>query len=436
MTLLEKARKGNLTPEIESVAKKEGIHKDELLEKISVGKVIIPKNINRRPIIPCGIGEGLTTKINANIGTSSEHADLNEELLKIKAAVSAGADSIMDLSTGGDIEGALNQLLDNSDVIVGTVPIYQAAVEAYRKKESIAGIRKDDFFKAVEKQAVAGVDFMTIHCGVTLEAIERLEKAKRITGIVSRGGSMISKWIKHSGNENPYFEDFDRLLEILKKYDVTLSLGDGLRPGCLNDATDRPQIQELILLGELTERAWEWGIQVMIEGPGHVPINQIETNIVLQKKLCKGAPFYVLGPLVTDIAPGYDHITSAIGGALAASYGADFLCYVTSSEHLRLPTVEDVREGVIVTKIAAHAADIAKGIKGAIERDNKMSLARKNLDWEEQMRLSIDPEKAREIRKTSIPETPEVCTMCGVFCSMRGETIAKNSKLKIQNDST
>ncbi|OGL40069.1 MAG: phosphomethylpyrimidine synthase [Candidatus Schekmanbacteria bacterium RIFCSPHIGHO2_02_FULL_38_11] len=425
MTLLEKAKKGELTPEIESVAKKEGIHTDELFKKISEGKVIIPKNINRRPIIPCGIGEGLTTKVNANIGTSPEHADLNEELLKIKAAVSAGADSIMDLSTGGDIEEALNQLLDNSDVIVGTVPIYQAAVEAYRKKESIAGIKKDDFFKAIEKQAEAGVDFMTIHCGVTLKAIEMLEKGKRITGIVSRGGSIISQWIKHNGKENPYFDDFDRLLEILKKYDITLSLGDGLRPGCLNDATDRPQIQELILLGELTERAWECGVQVMIEGPGHVPINQIETNIVLQKKLCKGAPFYVLGPLVTDIAPGYDHITSAIGGALAASYGADFLCYVTSSEHLRLPTVEDVREGVMVTKIAAHAADIAKGIKGAIERDNRMSLARKNLDWEEQMRLSIDPEKAGAIRKTSIPKTPDVCTMCGVFCSMRGEMINK-----------
>src|SRR3989338_5998010 len=414
MTLLEKAKKGELTPEIESVAKKEGIHTDELFKKISEGKVIIPKNINRRPIIPCGIGEGLTTKVNANIGTSPEHADLNEELLKIKAAVSAGADSIMDLSTGGDIEEALNQLLDNSDVIVGTVPIYQAAVEAYRKKESIAGIKKDDFFKAIEKQAEAGFYFMTIHCGVTLKAIEMLEKGKRITGIVSRGGSIISQWIKHNGKENPYFDDFDRLLEILKKYDITLSLGDGLRPGCLNDATDRPQIQELILLGELTERAWECGVQVMIEGPGHVPINQIETNIVLQKKLCKGAPFYVLGPLVTDIAPGYDHITSAIGGALAASYGADFLCYVTSSEHLRLPTVEDVREGVMVTKIAAHAADIAKGIKGAIERDNRMSLARKNLDWEEQMRLSIDPEKAGAIRKTSIPKTPDVCTMCGV----------------------
>jgi len=425
MTLLEKARKGEVTPEVESVAKKEGMNPGKLLQKISCGKVIIPRNINRRPIIPCGIGEGLSTKVNANIGTSPEHIDLSEELSKIKAAVEAGADSIMDLSTGGDLEETLRQVLDVSDVIVGTVPIYQAGVEAYKKGESIAKIKKDDFFKVIEKQAEAGVDFMTIHCGVTLNTLERVEKEKRITGIVSRGGSIISQWMKHNGKENPYYEDFDRLLEIMRKYDVCLSLGDGLRPGCLHDATDRPQMQELILLGELTERAWEHGIQVMIEGPGHVPINQVEANVVLQKRLCKRAPFYVLGPLVTDIAPGYDHITSAIGGALAASFGADFLCYVTASEHLRLPTVEDVREGVIVTKIAAHAADIAKGIRGAMERDNRMSSARKNLDWEEQIRLSIDPEKAKSIRDASRPKTPDVCTMCGVFCSMRGEMIKK-----------
>jgi len=428
MTLLEKARRGELTSEIESVARKEDVKPDELLEKISKGRVIIPKNINRRPIISCGIGEGLSTKVNANIGTSSEHIDLAEELLKIKAAISAGADSIMDLSTGGDVEEALRQALETSDVIVGTVPIYQVAVEAYNRGTSIAKINKDEFFKVVEKQAKAGVDFMTIHCGVTLKTLERIDKEKRITGIVSRGGSIISQWMRHNNRENPYYEDFDRLLEILKRYDVTLSLGDSLRPGCLNDATDRPQVQELILLGELTERAWEYGVQVMIEGPGHVPINQIQTNIILEKRICKGAPFYVLGPLVTDIAPGYDHITSAIGGALAASFGADFLCYVTPSEHLRLPTVEDVREGVIVTKIAAHAADIAKGIKGAIERDNKMSKARKRLDWEEQMRLSIDPEKAKAIRNVSIPKTPDVCTMCGVFCSMRGEMIKNGEK--------
>jgi len=421
-TLIEKARSGELTPEMERVAAYEGIDSEELAKKIAEGKVIIPVNNRRkRRIEPRGVGEGLFTKVNANIGTSPEMHDIDEEIKKVEVAVKAGADAVMDLSTGGNLAETLRRVIKASDVMVGTVPIYMTAVDAFENGKSIKDIKKDDFFRAVEDHLKEGVDFVTVHCGVTLRALDALDKEGRITGIVSRGGSILSKWMRHNEKENPYYEDYGRLIEILKEYDVTISLGDGLRPGCLSDATDRAQVQELIHLGELAQSAWNVGVQVMIEGPGHVPINQIETNILLEKKLCKGAPFYVLGPLVTDIAPGYDHITSAIGGALAGSYGADFLCYVTPSEHLRLPTVDDVKEAVIVARIAAHAADVAKGKKGAMERDIEMAKARRNLDWKKQISLSINPEKAAAIRESSKPAAPDVCTMCGVFCSMKEE---------------
>ncbi|MBW2039972.1 MAG: phosphomethylpyrimidine synthase ThiC [Deltaproteobacteria bacterium] len=418
-TQFAKARKGEVTPEIEEVAREEGMELQALMGWVAEGKVVIPANRAHRGLRPKGIGEGLTVKVNANIGTSSDHADPAEELQKLELAMEAGADTVMDLSTGGDIDYIRRLILERSPLPVGTVPIYQAAIEVAERKGGIVFMTPDDIFDVIERHAKDGVDFITVHCGVTLNALERLKAQRRITDIVSRGGAFLTTWMIYNEQENPLYEHFDRLLEIAKRYDVTLSLGDGLRPGCLADATDRPQIQELLLLGELTERAWEAEVQVMIEGPGHVPLDQIETNVVLEKKLCKGAPFYVLGPLVTDIAPGYDHIVCAIGGALAAYYGADFLCYVTPAEHLKLPSPEDVREGVIATRIAAHAADVARGRKGAMERDEEISRGRKALDWERQISLSIDPEKARRYREQSRPQMDEVCTMCGKFCAIK-----------------
>ncbi len=429
-TLIEKVRNGEVTEEMKTTALYEGVSLDELAESILSGVAIIPVNNKRAgKINPRGVGKGLFTKVNANIGTSPEREDVEDEVEKTKVAALAGADSIMDLSTGKNARETLKRVVAESPVMVGTVPIYLAAVDAFEKENSIMEIKKEDFFRCVEEQLEEGVDFLTIHCGITMRTLESLETSGRITGIVSRGGSILAKWMKHNESENPFFEDYGRLIDILKKYDAAISLGDGLRPGCLADATDRPQVQELVHLGELGKEAFEEGVQVMIEGPGHVPLNQVETNIRLQKELCNGAPFYVLGPLVTDIAPGYDHITSAIGGAYAGMCGADFLCYVTPSEHLRLPTVEDVREAVIVARIAAHAADIAKGKKGAIERDNEMAAARKRLDWEKQIEISIDPEKASSMRKSSLPHSPDVCTMCGVFCSMK-ENKPEETKLK------
>ncbi|RMF97009.1 MAG: phosphomethylpyrimidine synthase ThiC [Candidatus Schekmanbacteria bacterium] len=433
-TLIKKKKKGIITDSVKSVSLYEGVSPEEIAAKIIEGKVIIPYNSKRKKKIePRGVGEGLFTKVNANIGTSPEREKIDDEIKKVKVAISAGADSIMDLSTGKNARKTLKRVIAESNVMVGTVPIYLAAVDAFNSEKSIKDITKEDFFRAVEEQLKEGVDFVTIHCGITLRTLESLKTSGRITGIVSRGGSILAKWMTHNERENPFYEDYSRLVELLKKYDAAISLGDGLRPGCLADATDRPQVQELVHLGELAKEAFEEGVQVMIEGPGHVPLDQIETNIKLQKKMCNGAPFYVLGPLVTDIAPGYDHITSAIGGAYAGMYGADFLCYVTPSEHLRLPTVEDVKEAVIVARIAAHAADIAKGKKGAIERDNQMAAARKRLDWDKQIELSIDPEKASNMRKSSMPQSPDVCTMCGVFCSMKEnpqEDIEKKRKMK------
>ena len=419
MTMIEDARAGRITDDMMLVSKEEGLPAGKIAEGIGSGKVIITKNRLHKGIKPLGIGSGMRTKVNANIGTSGDHQSIEEEIEKLTVATEAGADAVMDLSTGGDLREIRRRILESSLIPVGTVPIYQAAVTAVERHGFIGKMKEDEIFDAIEADGELGVDFVTVHCGVTLGTLERLKKEGRILDVVSRGGAFLFEWMIYNEKENPLYERFDRLLEIAKRYDMTLSLGDGLRPGCLADATDRAQIQELIVLGELTERAWKEGVQVMIEGPGHMPINQIEMNVRIQKELCKGAPFYVLGPLVTDIAPGYDHIVSAIGGAVAGAAGADFLCYVTPAEHLRLPTIEDVREGVIAARIAAHAADIAKGVNGAIERDTGLARCRKLLDWEGQIRLSIDPGRARRMREERKPIEDEVCTMCGSLCAIK-----------------
>ncbi len=419
MTQLEQARKGIITKAVERVAQKENIDPEVLRARVAEGTVVVPANINHRHLDPVGIGKGLTIKVNANIGTSRDHADLAEELSKLSAAIDSKADTVMDLSTGGDITKIRHAILQDLKLPVGTVPIYQAAVETARDLGGIIHLTPDLLFGAVQSQAEDGVDFMTIHCGVTLGALERLRLQGRTTDIVSRGGAFLATWMLSHHKENPFYEDFDRLLSIARKYDVTLSLGDGLRPGSLADATDRAQIHELLTLGELTQRAWDAGVQVMIEGPGHIPLHEVEANVVLQKRLCKGAPFYVLGPLVTDIASGYDHVACAIGGAVAGMAGADFLCYVTPAEHLKLPSPEDVKEGVIASRIAAHAADITRGRTGAIEWDFEMSKARKALDWKKQIALSIDPAKAKAYRASSKPSSDDVCTMCGEFCAIK-----------------
>ncbi len=420
MTQILEARKGNTTPEMAAVARAEGLSVEHIMQGVANGTIVISKNNKHNKIVPLGIGKGLRTKINANIGTSKDRMSVKDEIEKLKVAVSAGADAVMDLSTGGPIIEIRKEILNHSTVSIGTVPIYQAAVETIEQHRSIAQMDPETLFKVIEQQAEEGVDFITVHCGVTIASVERLKRQGRIMDVVSRGGAFHLEWIIYNEKENPLNAQYDRLIEICKKYDMTLSLGDGMRPGCLADATDRAQIEELIILGELRDRAHEAGVQVMIEGPGHVPINQVETNIKIQKELCKGAPFYVLGPLVTDVAPGYDHITSAIGGTIAGAAGADFLCYVTPSEHLRLPDLEDVREGVMASRIAAHAADIAKGVKGAIEWDKEMARRRKALDWKGQIELSINPERSRKLRESSLPKESDVCTMCGEFCSMRG----------------
>lgn len=419
MTQLEYARKGRITPEIKYISKQEGLGTKDLIKKIAEGKIVIPHNLLRKKTKPCGIGEGLRTKINANIGTSPDLKSIKDELKKLKVAIENGADTVMDLSMGGDLRRIRNTILKASPVPVGTVPIYEVAVNAMRGEKPIPYISEDEIFATIEAQAKEGVDFFTLHCGITTETIERLKKEGRVADVVSRGGAILIEWMVHNKKENPLYVGFDRILEIAKKYDVTLSLGDGMRPGSLADATDRAQIQELLVLGELTKRAWDSGVQVMIEGPGHVPLNQIESNVLLEKSICHGAPFYVLGPLVTDVAPGYDHITSAIGGALAAAYGADFLCYVTPSEHLSLPSVSDVKVGVISSRIAAHAADIAKNVKGALDWDISMSVARKKRDWKKQFSLAIDAELPKEYRKRSSPSAKDVCTMCSQYCSMK-----------------
>ncbi len=417
MTQLEIAKSGNISPEMEAVARVEGLDVEVVRERIAEGTVVIPANIKRTGLVPCGIGKGLSTKTNANIGTSPDFGDVNTELAKLRAAEEAGVDAVMDLGTGGDIPSIRRAIIAATTLPVGTVPIYQAGVEAIEKSGAIVNMSPDDMFNAIEDHARDGVDFMVIHAGVTRAAIDRLKQQGRVADIVSRGGAFLTGWILHNERENPLFEYYDRVLEIAREYDITLSLGDGMRPGSIADATDRAQIEELLTIGELVQRAWDAGVQVMVEGPGHVPLDQIETNILLQKSVCKGAPFYVLGPLVTDIAAGYDHITGAIGGAIAAAVGADFLCYVTPSEHLAIPDVDDVREGVMACRIAAHAADIVKGVKGAAERDRKMAVARKSLDWEEQAKHSLDPERSRRVHHQRDTKST-ACSMCGEYCAM------------------
>ncbi|MGA3207333.1 MAG: phosphomethylpyrimidine synthase ThiC [Syntrophales bacterium] len=419
MTQLKKARNGFISQEMKLCAKEEGVSPEFIREGIEKGTIVVVRNKRHTAIAPLAIGKGLRTKINANIGTSKDRVELDMELKKVTISVAAGADTVMDLSTGGDIRKIRQAIIEASTVPVGTVPIYQAAAEMLEAKKAILEMTAEDIFRVIEENGEDGVDFITVHCGVTRRSVACIEEEGRILGIVSRGGSIIRNWMSFNDRENPLYERYDRLLEIAKRYDMVLSLGDGLRPGCLADATDRGQVQELILLGELAKRARGEGVQVMIEGPGHVPINEIQANIQLQKSLCDGAPFYVLGPLPTDIAPGYDHITSAIGGAIAGSLGADFLCYVTPSEHLRLPTLEDVREGVIASKIAAHIADIAKEIPGAFEKDIMMARCRKEFDWQGQVKASIDPEKTERLLETSKSAKEEGCTMCGEFCAIK-----------------
>ncbi len=421
MTQLEMARQGQTSDLVRQAAATENIDPEILRQRIAAGTAVIclnKKHTNGRPL---AVGEGLRTKTNANLGTSQDDTSIDKELEKAKVAAAAGADALMDLSTGGPIDEIRAAIIAETDLCIGSVPLYQAACDAViRQGKPIVDMTVDDIFSGVKKHLDDGVDFITVHCGVTRETVARMDQEGRLMDVVSRGGSFTVGWMDYNNAENPLYEFYDRLLEMVRPYDAVLSLGDGFRPGCIADATDRAQIQELLILGELTQRAQDAGIQVMIEGPGHVPLNQIETNIKLQKRLCHGAPFYVLGPLVTDIAPGYDHITAAIGGTVAAAAGADFLCYVTPSEHLRLPTVEDVHEGVMAVRIAAHAADIVKGIPGAIEKDNAMAVYRKNLDWEGQYSVSLDPEKARRWRDESgVDESHGACTMCGSLCAYK-----------------
>jgi phosphomethylpyrimidine synthase len=418
MTQIEEARKGNITPSLKKIAKEEGLAPETLLDLVSKGKVVIPHNPNHSPIHPVGIGQKLRTKVNVNIGTSMDFPQEEEEFKKTEIALKHETDTLMDLSTGGDITKIRRMILEKARIPLGTVPVYQVVLEAIDKQRSIVDITEDDLFSVIEAQAKEGVDFMTVHSGLTSKAIDRLKNQGRVADVVSRGGAFHLAWMLHNQKENPLYAGFDRLLEIAHKYDITLSLGDALRPGSILDATDCPQLEELLTLGELVKRAWEQNVQVMVEGPGHIPLDQVEMNIKLQKRVCHEAPFYVLGPLVTDIAPGYDHIVSAIGGAIAAAAGADFLCYVTPSEHLGLPSVDDVREGLIASRIAAHAADIVKGVKGASDRDLKISEARKKLDWAEQEKLAIDPYKFKGVRKKRKTKSA-ACSMCGDFCAMQ-----------------
>ena len=417
-TQMDAARKNIITPEMEKVAAKEKMDVEVLRDLIAKGQAIIPANKNHKVLEPNGIGSALRTKINVNLGTSRDWTDLDMEMEKVKSAVDMGAEAIMDLSSHGNTQPFRQKLTSECPAMIGTVPVYDSVIHYQR---DLATLTAQDFIDVVRLHAEDGVDFVTLHCGITRKTIEQIKKHKRKMNIVSRGGSLVFAWMTMTGNENPFYEYFDQILDICEEYDVTVSLGDACRPGCLADATDVCQIEELVRLGELTKRAWDHNVQVMVEGPGHVPLNQIAANMEVQKTLCMGAPFYVLGPLVTDIAPGYDHITSAIGGAVAAMNGAAFLCYVTPAEHLALPNVDDVKQGIVASKIAAHAADIAKGIPGARDIDDKMADARRVLDWDAQFACAIDPETAKEIRDSRKPddEYSDTCSMCGKFCAVR-----------------
>jgi phosphomethylpyrimidine synthase len=413
---MDAAQKGVVTDQMKQVLAEERIPEAVLLERMASGKIVIPANKNHKRLVGRGVGEGLRTKINVNLGVSEDCCSMEMELKKVRRSIELQADAIMDLSTFGDTRAFRRRTVEISPVMIGTVPVYDA-VARYGKE--VARISVDDFFEVVEIHAEDGVDFMTIHAGLNDLAVDRIRTQPRLTHVVSRGGSLLLHWMDANDAQNPFYEHFDRLLEICRRYDVTLSLGDGLRPGSLHDATDAAQIQELICLGELTRRAWDAKVQVMIEGPGHLPLNEVVANMQIEKKLCHGAPFYVLGPIVTDVAPGYDHITSAIGGAIAATHGADFLCYVTPAEHLRLPDLDDMKEGIVAARIAAHAADVAKGVPGAMDWDNAMSTARRDLDWNRMMELAMDAEKARAYRESSKPIDEEVCTMCGDLCALK-----------------
>ncbi|MDH5363911.1 MAG: phosphomethylpyrimidine synthase ThiC [Dehalococcoidia bacterium] len=417
MTQLELVQSGVVSPQVKHVAEQERVEVDFILQGLIEGTIVIPANPNHANLVPCGIGKGLRTKVNANIGTSPDFCDLDTELKKLEAAVDSGSDTVMDLSTGGDISAIRRAIINASPLPVGTVPVYQAGIEAIEKYGAIVNMPVDELFDVIEEQARDGVDFMTVHCGVTRASLARLKNQGRTTDIVSRGGAFLTGWMLHNEEENPLYQYYDRLLDLAHKYDFALSLGDSLRPGSIADATDRAQIEELIIQGELVKRAREVEIQVFVEGPGHLPLDQVVSNVQLEKSLCQGAPFYVLGPLVTDIGAGYDHITGAIGGAIAAAAGADFLCYVTPTEHLSLPNIEDVKQGVIASRIAAHAGDIVKGVKGAKEWDERMSRARKNLDWATQTELSLDPELSKRIH-SKIPTAGKTCSMCGKYCAM------------------
>jgi phosphomethylpyrimidine synthase len=419
-TQILKAKSGVITSEMEVVAKSERVTPEWLRNEIAMGRVVIPKNINHK-FSPRAIGNGLSIKVNANIGTSEKHCNLTEELEKMKIAIRYGADAIMDLSTGGNLRAILQQIIKQSSVMVGTVPIYSIATRLLAKGMKISQLDPEELFDEIELQAQIGVDFMTLHCGVTRSSLSFLENDPRVCGIVSRGGALLKRWMTDNNKENPLYEQYDRVLKICKKYDVTISLGDGLRPGAGADATDRGQIAELLILGELVDRARKYGVQVMVEGPGHMPLDQIEMNMRVMKRICHDAPFYVLGPLTTDSAPGYDHIVGAIGGAVAAINGADFLCYVTPAEHLCLPTLNDVRDGVMASKIAAHSADVVRNVGAARERDYNMSEARRNLDWEQMYTYALDPEIARRRKSESESGNEDYCTMCGNLCAVKND---------------
>ena len=424
-TQMDAAKQGIITRQREIVAEKEHLDPEVIRQRVAQGSVVIPANINHTSLSPEGIGQGLKTKINVNLGISGDSVDYEREMEKVRLSLKYGAEAIMDLSNYGKTNKFRGELIEMSPAMIGTVPMYDAI--GYLEKDLLE-ISAQDFLKVVEAHAAQGVDFVTIHAGITKRVIESFKREKRTMNIVSRGGSLLFAWMEMTGNENPFYEYYDDVCEILAKYDVTISLGDAMRPGCLEDASDGGQISELIELGQLTKRAWEHNVQVMVEGPGHMAMNEIAANMVMEKRICHNAPFYVLGPLVTDIFPGYDHITSAIGGAIAAANGADFLCYVTPAEHLRLPDVDDVKEGIIASKIAAHAADIAKGIPGATDLDNKMARARHKVDWDEMFKYAVDPDKARAYFESTPPADRHTCSMCGKMCAVRTTNLILEGK--------
>ncbi|MFZ5649877.1 MAG: phosphomethylpyrimidine synthase ThiC [Bacillota bacterium] len=419
MTLLNRARRGEITAEIRQVALDEGVPPEYVIEGVSAGTIVIPRSVNRRNSKPVGIGTGLRTKVSASVGLHGNNASIPEELEKIRAAVEAGTNAIMDLSVSGDINAMRRKALNTSPVPVGTLPLYQALAEAGEKYGSTAKMKVDDLFEVIERHAADGVDFLAMHCGTTMEIVERAKKDGRVDPLVSYGGSHLIGWMIYNQSENPLYTHYDRVLEIARRCDATISLADGMRPGCLADSLDGPQVQELVILGELVRRAREAGVQIMVKGPGHVPLNQLKATVTLQKSLCKGAPYFVFGPVATDIAAGYDHISAAIGGAVSAWAGAEFLCYVTAPEHIGLPDAEQVREGVIAARIAAHAADLARGLPGAAQWDLEISRARKDLNWKKQIELSIDPVRAAKLRKERSDDSSEGCAMCGKYCAMK-----------------